>query len=117
MLTRAATDLYSAKDYPRAMAAAETLLARQPPVEVAKQRIAWTVIANADFEQGMFDKAEAGYSSAQALILDTHAEGADDAETGNDDTSHITLPLLRIREGDRCLTRRCCVPSDSRSHP
>jgi TolA-binding protein len=68
VLTRAATDLYSAKDYPRAMAAAETLLARQPPVEVAKQRIAWTVIANADFEQGMFDKAEAGYSSAQALM-------------------------------------------------
>ena len=40
MLTRAATDLYAAKDYPRATAAAQTLLARQPPVDAAKQRIA-----------------------------------------------------------------------------
>ena len=68
VLTRAATDLYAAKDYPRAIAAAQTLLARQPPVDAAKQRIAWTVIANSKFEQGMFDKAEAAYSSAQALM-------------------------------------------------
>jgi cellulose synthase operon protein C len=44
------------------------LLARQPPVDPAKQRIAWTVIANSNFEQGSFDKAEAGYNSAQALM-------------------------------------------------
>ena len=31
MLTRAATELYTAKDFPRAIAAAEALLARQPP--------------------------------------------------------------------------------------
>jgi len=31
VLTRAATDLYAAKDYTRATAAAQTLLARQPP--------------------------------------------------------------------------------------
>jgi TolA-binding protein len=68
VLTRAATDLYAAKDYPRAMEAAETLLARQPPVDAAKQRIAHTVIANSNFEQGHFDKAEAGYASAQALM-------------------------------------------------
>ena len=68
VLTRAATDLYAAKDYPRATLAAQTLLARQPPVDPAKQRIAWTVIANSNFEQGHFDKAEAGYASAQALM-------------------------------------------------
>jgi len=68
VLTRAATDLYAAKDYARATRAAETLLARQPPVDAAKQRIAWTVIANSNFEQGNFDKAEAGYNSAQALM-------------------------------------------------
>jgi TolA-binding protein len=68
VLTRAATDLYAAKDYQRATAAAQMLLARQPPVDAAKQRIAYTVIANANFEQGHFDKAEAGYSSAQALM-------------------------------------------------
>jgi cellulose synthase operon protein C len=68
VLTRAATDLYAAKDYPRAMGAAETLLAHQPPVDAAKQRVAYTVIANSNFEQGRFDKAEAGYASAQALM-------------------------------------------------
>ena len=68
VLTRAATDLYAAKDYPRALAAAQTLLARQPPVDQAKQRTAWTVIANSEFETGEFAKAEAGYNSAQALM-------------------------------------------------
>ena len=68
VLTRAALDLYAAKDYARATAAAETLLARQPPVDAAKQRIGYTVIANSNFEQGHFDKAEAGYASAQALM-------------------------------------------------
>jgi TolA-binding protein len=68
VLTRAATDLYAAKDYTRATAAAQTLLARQPPVDAGKQRVAYTVIANSNFEQGHFDKAEAGYASAQGLM-------------------------------------------------
>ena len=74
VLTRAATDLYAAKDFPRAMAAAETVLAREPPVDAPKQRIAWTVIGNANFEQGAFDKAEVAYGHAQALM------GANDPE-------------------------------------
>jgi tetratricopeptide (TPR) repeat protein len=68
VLTRAATDLYAAKDYARATAAAQALLDRQPPVEPAKQRIAWTVIGNANFDQGAFDKAEVAYTHAQALM-------------------------------------------------
>ena len=59
VLTRAATDLYTVKDYPRAIAASEAILARQPPVDVTKQRVAWTVIGNSNFDQGVFDKAEA----------------------------------------------------------
>jgi cellulose synthase operon protein C len=68
VLARASTDLYAAKDYPRAITTAQTLLARKPPVDPTKQRIGWTVIANSEFEQSMFDKAEAGYNSAQALM-------------------------------------------------
>ena len=68
VLTRAATDLYAVKDYARAVAAAQSLLARQPPVDQPQQRIAWTVIANSEFEQNRFDKAEAGYNHAQALM-------------------------------------------------
>jgi cellulose synthase operon protein C len=68
VLTRAASDLYAVKDYVRAVAAAQTILARQPPVDQPKQRIAWTVIANSEFEQGEYDKAEVGYNNAQALM-------------------------------------------------
>ena len=68
VLTRAATELYAAKDYLRAVSAAEALLAKQPAVDVAKQRIAWTVIGNSNFDQGVFDKAEAAYTHAQVLM-------------------------------------------------
>jgi tetratricopeptide (TPR) repeat protein len=68
VLTRATTDLYAVKDYPRAIAAAEALLARQPPVDTTKQRIAWTVIGNSNFDQGVFDKAETAYNHAQTLM-------------------------------------------------
>jgi TolA-binding protein len=74
VLTRAAGELYAAKDYARAIAAAQTLLARQPAADAAKQRVAWTVIANSNFEQGYFDKAEAGYVNAQALMPANDAE-------------------------------------------
>src|SRR5271165_1423233 len=68
VLMRATTDLYTVKDYPRAIAAAEALLARQPPVDATKQRVAWTVIGNSNFDQGVFDKAEAAYTHAQTLM-------------------------------------------------
>jgi TolA-binding protein len=68
VLTRATTDLYTVKDYPRAIAAADALLARQPPVDTGKQRIAWTVIGNSNFDQGVFDKAETAYNHAQTLM-------------------------------------------------
>jgi tetratricopeptide (TPR) repeat protein len=68
VMTKAATELYTAKDYLRAMSASEALLAKQPPVDIAKQRIAWTVIGNSNFDQGVFDKAEAAYTHAQAVM-------------------------------------------------
>jgi tetratricopeptide (TPR) repeat protein len=68
VLTKAATELYTAKDYLRAVSASEALLAKQPPVDQAKQRIAWTVIGNSNFDQGVFDKAEAAYTHAQAVM-------------------------------------------------
>ena len=68
VLTRAATELYAAKDYPRAMTAAQQLIARTPPVDAQRQRIAWTVIANSNFDQGVFDQAETAYGRAEALM-------------------------------------------------
>jgi outer membrane protein assembly factor BamD (BamD/ComL family) len=37
-------------------------------VDPTKQRVAWTVIGNSNFEQGVFDKAEAAYGHAQTLM-------------------------------------------------
>jgi tetratricopeptide (TPR) repeat protein len=68
VLTRAATDLYTVKDYPRAIAAADALLAHQPPADGTKQRVAWTVIGNSNFDQGVFDKAETAYGHAEMLM-------------------------------------------------
>ena len=52
----------------RNVSGADAARARNPRSMPAKQRIAWTVIANSNFEQGHFDKAEAGYVNAQALM-------------------------------------------------
>lgn len=76
VLTRAAADLYAVKDYARASAAAAAVLARQPAADSAKQRIAWTVIANSDFDLGRYDKAESAYKSAESLMPESDPERA-----------------------------------------
>ena len=67
MLTRAAEEIFAAKDLPRAITLAESILARQPPVDQAKQRIAWTIIAQSHFDQGEYDKAEPAFIKAREL--------------------------------------------------
>src|SRR6202012_3239487 len=52
VLTRAAEDIFAAKDLPRAITVSESILARQPAVDSAKQRIAWTIIAQSHYDQG-----------------------------------------------------------------
>ena len=67
VLTRGAQDLYAAKDLPRAIQVAEQLLARDPPAEPARQRIAYSVIGQSSFDTGAFDRAESAWSSARTL--------------------------------------------------
>jgi tetratricopeptide (TPR) repeat protein len=67
VLTRAAEDIFAAKDLPRAITVSESILARQPPVDVAKQRIAWTIIARSHYDQNEFDKAEPAFEKAREL--------------------------------------------------
>jgi len=68
VLTRAAEDIFAAKDLPRAIQVSQMLLARQPPVDVPKQRIAWTIVAQSNFDLGAFDKAEPAYARARDLV-------------------------------------------------
>lgn len=67
VLTRAAEEIFAAGDRPRAMSVAQSILARQPPVDSAKQRIAWTIIAQSHFDQGEYDKAEPAFLQARDL--------------------------------------------------
>lgn len=67
VLTRAAEDTFAAGDRPRAISISEMLLARQPPVDAAKQRIAWTIVAQSHFDQGDYAHAEPAFVQARAL--------------------------------------------------
>jgi len=69
VLTRAAEEVFAAKDLPRAITLGQAILARQPPVDVAKQRIAWTIIAQSHFDQGEFDQAEPAFMKARDLVV------------------------------------------------
>ncbi|MGB8328262.1 MAG: tetratricopeptide repeat protein [Steroidobacteraceae bacterium] len=66
--TRAAQDLFAMKDLLRAISVSETLLARNPPTDTAKQRIAWTIIGQSRYDQGTFDQSEAAFLKARALV-------------------------------------------------
>jgi cellulose synthase operon protein C len=77
VLVRAAQDLFAAKDSARAVVVAEKLLARQPPVDAAKQRISWTIIAQTRFDAGDFARAEPAFASALAQTTLQQPEHAD----------------------------------------
>ncbi len=68
VITRAAQDVFALKDLPRSIDIAQRVLAHQPAVDVPKQRIAWNIIGEANFELGVFDQAEAGYARARDLL-------------------------------------------------
>ena len=68
VLVRTARELYDFKEYAKAVEVADLVLARRPAVDVEKQRTAWTVIANGQFELAQFDKAEGAYLQVQTLL-------------------------------------------------
>ena len=80
VLTRAAQDVFAQHDLPRSIKLAESLLARTPPVDAAKQRIGWTIIGQAQFEQGAFDKSETAFTRALMVTAPTAPEHADITE-------------------------------------
>ena len=77
VLTRAAQDAYAAHDLPKSIQLSESLLSRNPKVDVAQQRIAWAIIGRAHFEQGAFDQAEPAFQHALQLAPPGDPEHAD----------------------------------------
>jgi cellulose synthase operon protein C len=67
VLTRAAEEIFASGDRPRAISVSRMILARQPPVDLAKQRIAWTIIAQSYYDQGDYAQAEPAFVQARAL--------------------------------------------------
>jgi len=74
VLTRATSDLYAAKDLPRAIEVAGILLARTPPATPAQRRIAWSVTGQSRFDLGEFAAAETAWVEARTLSAGDPAE-------------------------------------------
>jgi tetratricopeptide (TPR) repeat protein len=74
LLTRTAREYYDLKDLSKALEVAGLVLARQPPVDAAMQRTAWTVTGNAQFDTGRFADAEGAYLQVQSLLAPGDAE-------------------------------------------
>ena len=71
VLTRADEAVFAAGDLPRAVKISGILLARNPPADQPKRRIAWTIIGQADYNQGKFAEAEPAFIQARELASDT----------------------------------------------
>ena len=93
VLTRAAEDIYAAHDLPRAIRVSESILARQPPVDAAKQRIAWTIIARSHYNQNEFDQAEPAFVKARELAV-----GSDDEKLRNELTEGLAASVYKQGE-------------------
>jgi cellulose synthase operon protein C len=95
VLTRAAEDIFAAHDLPRSIQVSQLLLARNPPVEIAQQRIAWNIIGQSQYELGVFDQAEAAFIKARERTV-----GADAANVKlrAELTEHIAESVYRQGE-------------------
>ena len=91
VLTRAAEDVFASGDHLRAISASQAILARKPPVDAGKQRIAWTIIGQSYFDQGDYAKAEPAYVQARQLA-------AGDEKTRSDLTERLAASVYKQGE-------------------
>ncbi|MGA7537472.1 MAG: tetratricopeptide repeat protein [Steroidobacteraceae bacterium] len=77
VLTRADEAVFAAGDLQRATQIAGILLARNPPAEEAKRRIAWTIIGESDYNQGKYADAEPAFIQARELSVSDPKRSAD----------------------------------------
>jgi tetratricopeptide (TPR) repeat protein len=91
VLTRSAEEIFASGDRARAITVSQSILARQPPVDAAKQRIAWTIIGQSYFDQGQYAKAEPAYIQARQLA-------AGDDKMRNDLTERLAASVYKQGE-------------------
>ncbi|MEM7083310.1 MAG: tetratricopeptide repeat protein [Pseudomonadota bacterium] len=99
--TRVQTDaterLYARGDLNDALAAANDLLAWQPPAALEEQRIALLVAGNTHFDQDNFSGAEAAFSRTLAL----NVEGGADAASRQDVVELLAASVYRQAEAEQ----------------
>jgi TolA-binding protein len=61
VLTTVAEDLFQQGQFDLAIAVGQTVISKQPPVDAALSRTAWTVIAHSQFDLNNFAEAESAY--------------------------------------------------------
>jgi cellulose synthase operon protein C len=94
VLTRSAQEVFESKDLARAIELSQAILTRQPPVDLPKQRIAHTIIGQAQFDQGNFAEAEAAYIKARDLT-------AGDAKMRADLTERVAAAAYKQAEAKK----------------
>ena len=67
--TDAAEKLFALDEFARARDVGQQVVAREPAVDVALQRTAWTVIAHSEFDLQNYIQAEAAYLRLSAVLL------------------------------------------------
>ena len=111
VLARSASDLYDRHQFAQAVAVARLLLARQPAVDDSQRRLAWGVIANAQFDAGDWVNAEGSLLQWLPLVPTTDADHATvierlavavyrqgEAKQAAGDLAGATAEWLRVRD-------------------
>ncbi len=95
VLTTVAEDLFAQNEFDLAIAVGQTVVAKQPPVEPALARTAWTVIAHSQFDLGNFVDAERAYYSLRDVTP------ADDSAAGQEIKDRIASSIYKQGESAR----------------
>ncbi|MDX1480937.1 MAG: tetratricopeptide repeat protein [Woeseiaceae bacterium] len=80
VLTTVAEDLFASGEFDLALAVAQTVVTREPPVQADLGRTAWTVVAHAQFDLGRFADAESAYYRLRPLIPANESAARDEID-------------------------------------
>jgi tetratricopeptide (TPR) repeat protein len=80
VLTTVAEDLFQQREFDLAITVAQAVVDKQPPVDAALARTAWTVIAHSQFDLENFAAAEQAYYKLQAYVPVDDPEAAKDVD-------------------------------------
>ncbi len=95
VLTTVAEDLFALGQFDLAAAVGQTVVAKQPPVDPALARTAWTVVAHSQFDLADYAAAEQSYYALQPLTP------ADDPDAAQEIKDRIASAIYKQGEAAR----------------